>query len=313
LDKILAPLRPVSAGFPGFISVDGLGGVIESAHGVFHSARRLDVIEAERSLYLYLPQPGVGEGEVDQARDLERYENELFDLSKYNGACGFFTVLAWTEEARAGSVTLYRVLLDNPGDDGDGEGVVLGVRPVAAMREVPSPVLVKMRTDARLQRKVVLTLVDEDDRTFDWRADFCRRGPRYVRLGGGGGDEFDDEGERERHRFGGLADGDGVRATLPQFFALLHARRSILEDVNSGPVFMAPTQTRPGKGYKEKPTVVLRQTPRSSPHDGDRVHVAVLVPNDALWAEDEMVWTDGTGLAEFRQRQYWDVIGRMRR
>jgi hypothetical protein len=277
-----------------------LGGIIESAHGVFHSVRRLDFMEAERTMYL-LPDPGAP---ALQHRDLERYENELFDLSKYNGACDYLTAMAWTEEALSGSVTLYRVLFGDAGE-------AVGIRPVAAMRDVPSPVFVRMRTDERIKRKAVVTLVDDDDRTFDWKAN-PSRGPKYVRLGHSDGAaspvRSPDRSRSSRHTGPGLADADGVCATIPQFFALLHSCRSILEHAGS----TAISQTRSENGGV-KPAVFLTQPPRSSPHDGNRVHVAVLVPNDALWAEEEIIWTDQTGLAEFRERQYWDLIARASR
>ncbi|KAK4041222.1 hypothetical protein C8A01DRAFT_45572 [Parachaetomium inaequale] len=295
LDRILSPLKSVSAGLPG-VSVEGLGGIIESAHGVFHSVRRLDFMEAERTLYL-LPDPGAP---ALHHRDLERYENELFDLSKYNGACDYLTAMAWTEEALSGSVTLYRVLFGDAGE-------AVGIRPVAAMRDVPSPVLVRMRTDERIKRKAVVTLIDDDDRTFDWKAN-PSRGPKYVRLGrseGAASPLPSPDRSNSRHTGPGLADADGVCATIPQFFALLHSRRSILEHAGSSTI----SQTRRENG-DIKPAVFLTQPPRSSPHDGNRVHVAVLVPNDALWAEEEIIWTDQNGMAEFRQRQYWDLIAR---
>ncbi|EAQ90293.1 predicted protein [Chaetomium globosum CBS 148.51] len=295
LDRIFLPLRSVGAGLPG-ISVDGLGGIIESAHGVFHSVRRLDFMEAERTMY-FMPSPGIEMPQTLHQRDFERYENELFDLSKYNGTSGYLTAMAWTEEALSGSITLYRVLFGE-------EGETVGIRPVAAMRDVPSPVLARMRTDERIKRKAVVTLIDDDDRTFDWKSNPSTK-PRYVRLPS----PFQPPSRsHSRHGGGRLADGDGVCATIPQFFALLHARGSILEHVNSAQI----TETRTEDG-SIKPMVFLTQPPRSSPHEGNRVHVAILVPNDALWAEEEIIWTGQNGLAEFRQRQYWDLIKRASR
>ncbi|KAL2150400.1 hypothetical protein VTH82DRAFT_6963 [Thermothelomyces myriococcoides] len=294
LDRIIAPLKSVGAGLPGSVSVDGLGGLIESAHGIFHSVRRLDFMESERTMYMYSPPSNTGPSApaLDKLprRELERYENELFDLSKYNGASDFLTAMAWTEEALSGSLTLYRVLFGVSGE-------TTGVRPVAAMRDVPSQVLARMRTDGRVKRKAVVTLIEDDDRTFDWKAN-PSRGPRYVRL-------LHSPRVRSpsRYRGPGMADADGVRATLPQFFALLHSRRSLLENVGSS--WVTQTRIEDGDAY---PTVFLTKPPQSSPHEGNRVHVAVLVPNDALWAEEEFIWTDQTGLAEFRQRQYWDLI-----
>jgi hypothetical protein len=301
LDRILSPLKSVNAGL-GAVSVEGLGGIIESAHGLFHSVRRHDFMESERTIYV-LPKPGAPAPKTLHRRELERYENELFDLSKYNGACDYLTVVAWTEETLSGSITLYQVLFGDAGE-------AIGIRPVVAMRDVPSPVLVRMRTDERIKRKAVLTLVDADDQTFDWKAN-PSRGPKYVKLGRtrtSASPLRSTSRSRSRHPGGRLAEADGVRATIPQLFALLHARRSILEHVKSTRI--APIRTEDGDINQ---AVFLSQPPRSSPHEGDAVHVAVLVPNNALWAEEEIIWTDQNGLAEFRQRPYWDLIERASR
>jgi hypothetical protein len=301
LDRILSPLKSVNAGL-GTVSVEGLGGIIESAHGIFHSVRRHDFMESERTIYV-LPKAGAPAPKTLHRRELERYENELFDLSKYNGACDCLTAVTWTEETLSGSITLYQVLFGDAGE-------AVGIRPVVAMRDVPSPVLVKMRTDERIKRKAVLTLVDADDQTFDWKAN-PSTGPKYVRLGRtktSASPLRSTSRSRSRHPGGRLAEADGVRATIPQLFALLHARRSILEHVKSTRI--APIRTEDGDVNQ---AVFLPQPPRSSPHEGDAVHVAVLVPNNALWAEEEIIWTDQNGLVEFRQRPYWDLIKRASR
>ncbi|KAL1838050.1 hypothetical protein VTJ49DRAFT_3098 [Mycothermus thermophilus] len=323
LDSFLSPLRSVNAG-AGPISVEGLGGLIESAHGLFHSVRRLDFMQSERTMYL----PSSSEVSTDSSpsspqppssRDLERYENELFDLSKYaGGSSAYLTAATWTEETRAGSLTLYRVLLQEDFQTGVNVPIV-AIRPVAAMRDVPSSVLARMRADERVSRKAVLTRVDADDRTFDWRAR-AGRAPRYVWLADGEEEGTAGPGERRKRtrsrsrgvspapegRGGGrrrLADGNAVRATIPQFIALLHAKRSLLECVKSSGV---------RNGYLEdgrlRPVVRLISPPRSSPHVGSAVHVAVLAPDEAEWVDEEIAWTDRTGMAELRQSAYWDVI-----
>jgi len=297
LDSIFSPLRSVRAGLPG-VSVDGLGGVIESAHGVFHSVRRMDFIETERALYL-MRRHGDPPSSSLPRRELERYENELFDLSKYDGASDFLTVLCWTEESLAGCITLFTVSFGEAGE-------AIAIRPVAAMRDVPSPVLAKMRADERIRRKAVLRPRDEDDRTLEWRAN-PSRGPRYVRVGNRQNKPQNHVRSPSRSRSrapgGGVADADGVCATIPQFVALLHARRSILEDAKSSPIALIATEN----GVR-KPAVPLLQPPLSNPHEGDGVHVAVLVPNDALWAEEEIIWTGPAALGELRQRQYRRLI-----
>jgi hypothetical protein len=302
LDRILSPLRSVGAGLPGNVSVEGLGGIIESAHGIFHSVRRFDFMESERTIYLF-PKHELQPGKPLPQRELERYENELFDLTKYDGACDYLTVAAWTEEALSGSVTLYEVLF---GDEGE----MVGIRPVAAMRDVPRPVLVRMRVDERIKRKAVLTVVGQEDQSFEWKAN-PSLGPRYVTLGCAARSPShlrSSSRSHSRHRGPRLAAADGVCATIPQFLALLHSRRLTLEHVKSTP--LTPIRTEDGH---VKPVVHVTQSPRSSPHEGDGVHVAVLIPDDAPWAEEEIVWTDQAGLAELRQRPYWRVIEPVKR
>ncbi|KAL2130875.1 hypothetical protein VTI74DRAFT_5829 [Chaetomium olivicolor] len=298
LDRIFSPLRSVRAGLPGNIDVE-VGGVVESAHNLFHSARRLDFMESKRALYLYRKPGALPPSELPR-RELERFENELFDLSKYDGACDYLSALTWTEESLSGSVTLYEVLF---GDQGE----TIGIRPVAAMRDIPSSVLVKMRTDDRIRRKAVFAEDKADDRSFNWTAN-PSRGPRYMRLAQGKrvlSPLRSPSRNRTTQSSPRLADADAISATIPQFIALLHARRAVVEHVKSSRLTFMQTEDS-----KTKPTVFLTQPPRSSPHDGDGVHVAVLIPDDAPWAEEEIVWTDHTGLSELRQRQYWQLISR---
>ena len=301
LDRILSPLKSVSAGLPGSVSVEGLGGVIESAHGVFHSVRRLDFMESERIIYLMREDAAPSSSSLPR-RELERYENELFDLSKYDGACGYLTAMTWAEETLAGSITLFQVLFGDAGE-------TVGIRPVAAMRDVPSPVLAKMRADDRIKRKAVLTSMDEDDRTLKWRVN-PGQGPRYVRVSRGNWPtpHLGSPSRSHRKQQGlGLAEGNGVCATIPQFVALLHARRTLVEGVKSTRISPATIEDS-----ETQPTVSLFRSPVSNPHEGSGVHVAVLVPNDALWAKEEIIWTDEAGLPEFRQRQYWQLVERAR-
>lgn len=302
LSKLFSPLNSIKAELPGNVTVEGLGGAIESAHNLFHSVRRLDFMESERRIYLP-PETSLDPKHLSRRRELERFENELFDVSKYNGSCDYLTALAWAEEGLCGSITLYRVLFDEVG------GMMTGIRPVAAMRGVPTPVLVRMRTHEAVKRKVVFVPIDEDADGFRWSAN-PGRSPTYVRLNNAArslppprSPGRSRSRSRSRHGWLRLADADGVCATIPQFIALLHAARSILEDVKSNCV--APLGTENGD---VKPAVALIDPPRSNPHAGGNVHVAVLLPNDVSWVDEEIVWTDQNGLAEFRQRKYWGLI-----
>ncbi|KAK4221417.1 hypothetical protein QBC38DRAFT_377190 [Podospora fimiseda] len=295
LDRILSPLNSIKAELPGNISVEGLGGIVESAHNVFHSVQRLDFMQAERTLHLHPPE-GVSDISKLSRRELERFENELFDLTKYNGFSEYLTAVTWTEEGHTGSITLFKVLFNKQDD-------TIGIKPVAAMQNVPNPVLVKMRTHEKIQRKLVFVPRDEEAEAFKWKAN-PSRGPTYVKLGDQNRPLSPMRSSSRSHsRHGRLEDADGVRATIPQFVALMHGNRALLEDTKSTSVSF----TRTANGEK-LPTVKLVKPPRQSAHEGDSVHVAVLIPDEASWADEEIIWTDDDGLVEFRQRRYWDLI-----
>ncbi|KAK0712463.1 hypothetical protein B0T26DRAFT_338147 [Lasiosphaeria miniovina] len=343
LERIFAPLDKLKAELPGGVSVEGFGGLAEAVHNVFHTAQRLDFMQAERTLHLPqpLPHPPL------PRRELERLENELFDLSRYTPGGGqgdYLTALTWAEEGLAGSITLFAVQFEDDGDDAAPVGVrPVGVRPVAAMRDVPVPVLVQMRTHERVRRKAVFVPADDGrDGRLKWRAN-PSEGPNYATLprrqrdrsanagGGDGGDvlappsplpspparrpslspsprsqnsSHSRSHSRSRTR---LADGDAVRATIPQFVALLHASRAILEDVQSG---RAEVVAAGADSHGEVLTVKLARAPRPNAHDGDLVHVVVLMPHDAGWTDEPFLWTDGDGLAEMRAPRFWDLIER---
>ncbi|KXX79652.1 hypothetical protein MMYC01_203862 [Madurella mycetomatis] len=108
-------------------------------------------------------------------------------------------------------------------------------------------------------------------------------------------------------------DADGVVATIPQFLALLHASRSIIEVAASAP---ATDRTVETEDWEKVRAVVLKDWPEGKRHIGRDVHVAVLVPAQAKWADERIFWTDDTGcLLELRQKKYCEVIdgGRTRR
>ncbi|SPQ24054.1 3a98cda4-6081-486e-81fa-19fad4e1f4a8 [Thermothielavioides terrestris] len=98
---------------------------------------------------------------------------------------------------------------------------------------------------------------------------------------------------------------DGVVATIPQFLALLHASRSVLETASSGSVDLSLTTD--GESVRS----VTLGSPLTGPRPRGRdVHVAVLVPDGAEWADERIFWADdGGALAELRQKKYRDVIG----
>jgi hypothetical protein len=228
---------------------------------------------------------------------------------------------------------------------------VVAVRPVAAMEDVPRQVLVNMRVDCGI-RKAVLQRGKGSER-LRWTAHHTRRGlPCHARLwdaeGGRGvqtatGTAFDDgwgrvtrrsrrrdAQRRERsslraedandmiaHQDGAgtdthciAPDADGVVATIPQLLALLHASRSIVEKASSTPAASQTVETENGERLR---AVSLADAPKGTRHRGRDVHVVVLVPDGAKWAEERIFWTGDAGaLSELRQKKYRDVIDRRR-
>ncbi len=314
-DKIFTPLEKFKVELPGDVSIEGLGGLVESAHNLFHSPVLLDFMESKRNLLITPDSSVASKAKHLTPKELERLEIELFDLTKFNGSSEFLTAVTWSEEGESGSITLYRVISNS-------QDVSVAIRPIAAMQEVPKSILVSMRTHDKIKRKVVFVPSDDDVQGFKWKAN-PSRGPTYVKLGD---DEEPNEDEeppshsrdrrstsRNHSRRGSsrqgpkLADADGVRATIPQFVALLHANRSILEDIESSRIELVETDD--GKAV---PSVNLSRPPRPNSHEGDSVHVAVLIPNEAEWADEHILWTDKYGLQEFRRRKFWDLIEKER-
>ncbi|KAK0737877.1 hypothetical protein B0T18DRAFT_333406 [Schizothecium vesticola] len=303
-DQIFAPLDRVKLELPGKIGLEGFGGIIESAHSVIHSHDHLEFMESERDILI--PSLESTTEKLSQ-RELERLEVELFDLTKYNGYCEFLTAVTWSEDGESGSVTLYKV---NVGLREDA----VGIRPVAAMQGVPKSILVSMRTHEKIKRKAVFVPTDEDAQGFKWKAN-PSRGPTYVKVQ----DSVSAQPtvrmrspSRERsssHGYRGPSqvDAHGIKATIPQFVALMHSNRSILEQVQTTHIALLDT----GDGGV-MPAVALVKAPRPNSHAGDGVHVAVLMPNEADWADEHIYWIDEAGLTEFRRRKYWDLIERGR-
>jgi len=348
--RVLFPLNKVKAELPGGFGVEGLDGVVESVNNLFKSQDRLDYMQSERHIR-FLPAPPAPGRDLPVAKDmsrreLERLENELFDLTKYtgsdSGACDFLTVLTWSSGRKesTGTITLCEA---DTGMRNGGENAA-AIRPVAAMEEVPKTVLVKMRADARVKRKEVIAPGDsagrdrENESPFEWTAHASPR-PSYVRLANVGdeGDSRDEDGGEEiydptdrlspsnprgrgrkrdssSHKHNrsrsSLIDADGIRATIPQFLALLHANRALVEDIASSG--MVRRRTEDGEAVW---AVALSKSPRPNSHQGDNVHVAVLVPEEAEWVREKIVWTDaddceGDGTVEFRRWKFHGLMDR---
>ncbi|KAK3897583.1 hypothetical protein C8A05DRAFT_19681 [Staphylotrichum tortipilum] len=219
-----------------------------------------------------------------------------------------------------------------------GHRVVHALRPVTAMEDVPRQVLVNMRVDAGV-KKVVLQH-DPARGRFRWTAQHTRRGGavRQARVWVQGetrevGDaDWDDDGAsldsvtddsgssqggwgRRRSRRGGrtltrtLHAAPGVVATIPQFLALTHASRATLDEVTSLPASSGTVATEDGERVRVVSLGAQQRNMKGARHKGRDVHVVVLVPDGARWAEEKIFWTDGVdGLAEMRQKKYGDVV-----
>jgi hypothetical protein len=308
-------------------------------------------------------------------RELGMLESELFDVGKFltagEGGLGgrYLTVLSWSDDSSYGTVTLFEVEVEAPPPlrrtatvaGGGGKGLsarrrlvpaplylsaprekVVGVRPVAAMEDVPRQVLVGMRVDQGVKKAVLQH--DRGRGRFRWAAQHTRQGPpSYARVAGmedfcevrtASGAGFNDDcrsmrsrrkdarrrersslrvedarhiiSHREAQTDSIFQDAYGVVATIPQFLALLHASRSILEKASSTPVTISLLATEDGERVR---AVTLCGAVKGMRHRDRGVHVAVMVPDGAKWAEERIFWTDDQGgLAELRQKKYREVI-----
>ncbi|KAK4112793.1 hypothetical protein N656DRAFT_752871 [Canariomyces notabilis] len=318
--------------------VKGVGRLARPLINRLHTAQQLSDFLAHAERSILRPFPAAALYPNPTARELDRLESELFDTAKFTGSGdNHVTVLTWSADSPRGTITLFEAdLFRNPDmalplssnrRTPRRVGCAMSLRPVAAMEDVPRQVLVNMRTDQGV-RKLVLKH-DMAENRFRWGARYGSE-PRYARLLDDL-DGYDDEDDsttarstgharraRERsslrggrdHR--GEADCDGVVATIPQFLALLHASRSIVEVASAGAISDDKVETEDCERFR---AVVLRDWPEGKRHTGREVHVVVLVPAAAKWADEPIFWTDeASSLRELRQKKYRDVIeGAVRR
>ncbi|KAK5662628.1 hypothetical protein OQA88_8542 [Cercophora sp. LCS_1] len=302
-DKAFESLNELKLGLPGEVEVEGLGGLFKSAHNLFHSSLFTDFQESKRDL---LVPSGSSKPEELSQRDLARVEAELFDFTRYHDSCNFLTALSWSEDDDdSGSISLYEVLSDSGGN-------ATGVRPVAAMQNIPNKILVKIRENSEIKKTVfVPSREKEHAHQFRWTARHSHD-PKYVKLGGSGPrrpshgrDRSRDSRDSHESRGPKTVDADGIQATIPQFVALLHGSRSVLENVQS-----THATSREIRDGRFKTAVNVENPPRRNPHQSDKVHVVVLIPDESEWAEEHILWTDTEDkwLFEFKQKRYRELI-----
>ncbi|KAH6857134.1 hypothetical protein B0I37DRAFT_369251 [Chaetomium sp. MPI-CAGE-AT-0009] len=229
---------------------------------------------------------------------------------------------------------------------GSEMGRVVSVKPVAAMEDVPRQVLVSMRVDqgvkktvlhhdrgtGRFQWKAHHTRRGQPSFARAWGMEEFRE--IHTATATGFNDDYHSSTRRSRRRDAGrrersslraedardinsprretraefpvLQDTDGIVATVPQFLALLHANRSIIEKASSTPATSQLVETDDGERVR---AVSLGGEPHGMRHRGRDVHVVVLVPDGAKWAGERIFWADENGgLGELRQRKYRYVI-----
>ncbi|GAB1318405.1 hypothetical protein MFIFM68171_08615 [Madurella fahalii] len=230
---------------------------------------------------------------------------------KHDPAENRFRWAAWYSRGR-GDEPSYARLYDPDSDDVDVDGLDAGGRrPKTATEwgdeERRHRYLSPPRDLAPATATGVGFALEEDEDAVLGRSG--RRRKSYARRARGRRSSLrveDAWGRRE-------VDADGVVATIPQFLALLHASRSIVEVAASAP---ATDRTVKTEDWERVRAVVLKDWPEGKRHIGRDVHVAVLVPAQADWADERIFWTDDTGgLLELRQKKYREVIdgGRIRR
>ncbi|KAM7196813.1 hypothetical protein V8F33_005932 [Rhypophila sp. PSN 637] len=337
--------------------VSGLGRLAKPLINKYHTSGFVSEFQASGERVLLLPSAaettGTPSTPTSTLGELERLECEMFDISKYRGDTNHLTVLTWASDSHWGTITLFELDVEESPDDDDNwatgnrrgrrreQGV--RIRPIAAMEDVPKGILVNMRIDQDI-RKTVLEYSTSKGR-YKWRSQ-VRPGPLYARIlgdrrrrpqpssllqvddirtssTGRSENRTKSSSSRSRGRRAGTRaerDADtGIVATVPQFMALLHANRSILEVVSA----VDGTETvktdvdgddaRHGKGGTMMRCIRMTEKPIGKRHAGRDVHVVVLMPNASPWADEKIVWTDQDGeLEELRQKVFWDVIGRGR-
>ncbi|KAK3986172.1 hypothetical protein QBC44DRAFT_273565 [Cladorrhinum sp. PSN332] len=218
------------------------------------------------------------------------------------------------------------------------------IKPLAAMELIPRNLLVQFRLDQTLRK----LSISHTNSQFKWTSTAGSRSPSYATLLDPEDGTYpqpeteqptsllsamDDDidfilGPRSRYRkhlhpsdprllFDSAeveVEADGIISTLPQFLALLHTQLSIIEVIDSTPITTTDTKVETVSGRKVR-GVSLRDWPKGKKHTGRDVHVVVLVPEGAEWAEESIFWSDDAGsLRELRAgRRYGSVIKRERR
>ncbi|KAK0670110.1 hypothetical protein QBC41DRAFT_318497 [Cercophora samala] len=211
------------------------------------------------------------------------------------------------------------------------------IKPIAAMEHIPQQVLINMRMDTAIRK---LVLVHEPNRQrFRWLAKGDMGHPSYATLyrpdmpvpiaEPRSLDEHLDEDEaaitghhtyprrpypssEAIHEDRQKLMADGIVATIPQFIALLHTTRSILEVASSSnPSDEERVETTSGHRFRQ---CSMKEPLQGKRHTGRDVHVVVLLPAPrSTWAEEKLFWADEGGhLAELRQGRYKSVIDRER-
>ncbi|KAJ5665521.1 uncharacterized protein N7477_007969 [Penicillium maclennaniae] len=275
----------------------GLEGFFGIIHGWFHPTEWISLYRAKtRNIYAWA---GRNASNSEDSATLASLESQLFDITKYRGTSEYMTVLTYGE-SYYGVATLLRVSLKPQ------EELALILEPLAMMKDVPKQVLQIMQGGV----SSIIKLVQRGDKIRcietggqDYAAPALittvgttRRGKMFKVPW--------DIGDGWRHALGIQHDQakekNGIVATIPQMMALLHLKGSGLHDLESSPMegFSVPLEANPHKDDNDQlaPRWEIRRGlkilhgPQREGHFGNKVTVAVIFPQDSLWAREKVLW-----------------------
>jgi hypothetical protein len=265
------------------VSVQGVSIELEGiARLLRHYLHKDDVLAFFRSvprpILIPLDNP---EEDVDEQR-LKRLENNLFDISKFNGFDERLTSVTYSY-SRYGTITLFE--LTRAADRRPKM-----IRPLAAMKGVPKIVVEKIGEGIRGATKTTLTMPHHEI----WRATGQKKigrlqavlRPDLVLFNDHDGAtriglilqsalSIDDVDELPRR----------VVATVPQMVAMLHHKTNVIENIKSTHVYDTPEEGGlPWVRMEGRPDM------NGHAHNDPRVYIIVLAPARGKWVEERFAW-----------------------
>jgi hypothetical protein len=256
------------------VSIEGIARLVR------HYLHKNDFLAFFRSV----PRPiliPLDDPDVDQ-QQLKRLENNLFDISKFNGFDKRLTSVTYSY-GRYGTITLFELTRE-------ADGRPKMIRPLAAMKGVPKIVVEKIGEGIRGATKTMLTMPHHEI----WRATGQKKigrlqavlkpglalfnphdGATPIGLILQSALSIDDVDELPR----------AVVATVPQMVAMLHHKTDVIENIKSTPVYDTPEEGGLRWGRMEGGPDM-----NGHAHNDSRVFIIVLAPARGRWVEEKFAW-----------------------